>query len=394
VLGFNRGEIMQLYEIKNEQVQGDSLRPIDLSKGLYQETWLQQLIDHHPEILPITELNETFGLPISLGREVDGIDNLLITDQGKLILVETKLWRNPEGHRTVVGQILEYASRLAGWDFKTLSEKVRNRHPQSLSIHEITREACENLEYDELEFESRIQQSLKTGEFLLLIVGEKIHPTATQLADLIQSKPHLEFKLSFVELLCFHQNKDDDWPLIVVPRVVSKSNEITRSVVKILYEEKRPEVVVREAQEEGQSRKGKTNLDSFLLAISSDLEQHLEILRGFIENLNLNEVTIHWGTSSFSLKLPWKGKLQTIFEAYPNAAKIFNEKHLKITGFPEEAYKAYRSMIMEVPELNQVTMSGKVFTPYSNTSPEALKQLLEATLLFIDEVLKLSNELN
>jgi hypothetical protein len=49
---------------------------------------------------------------------------------------------------------------------------------------------------------------------------------------------------------------------------------------------------------------------------------------------------------------------------------------------------------LEVPELNQVTMSGKVYAHYSNTSPEALRQLLEATLLFIDEVLKLSNELN
>jgi hypothetical protein len=51
-------------------------------------------------------------------------------------------------------------------------------------------------------------------------------------------------------------------------------------------------------------------------------------------------------------------------------------------------------MILEVPELNQVTMSNKVFVHYSNISPEALRKLLEATLLFIHEVLQLSNEIN
>ncbi len=385
---------MQPYVIYNEQTQGESLRPIDLAKGLYQETWLQQLLDVHPEILPVAELNETIGLPISLGREVDGIDNLLITDQGKLIVVETKIWRNPEAHRTVVGQILEYASNLAELNFQDLNSKVQKRHPQGLGIHEIVREACTDLEFDEMEFESRVQQSLRTGEFLLLIVGERIHPTATQPAELIQSKPNLEFKLAFVELLCFHQNRGDGWPLLVVPRVVSKSNEITRSVVKIVYEEKRPDVVVREAQEEERSPKGKTNFNSFLLSISSELEQHREILRGFIENLNLSEVTIYWGIRGFSLRLPWQGKLQTIFEAYPENAKVFNETHLKRTGFPEEAYKAYRDMILEVPELNQVTMSGKVYTYYDKTSPEALKQLLEATLLFIRRVLDSSSDPN
>jgi len=383
---------MQPYVIQNGHAQGSCLRPIDLNKGLYQETWLQQLLDRHPEVLPISELNETFGAPISLGRELDGIDNLFITDQGKLVLVETKLWRNPEGHRTVVGQILEYASRLAEWDFQILNNKVKNRHPQNFGIHEITRSAWSNLEYGEIEFESRIQKSLTAGEFLLLIVGEKIHPTATQLADLIQSKPHLEFKLAFVELLCFHQEQDDDWPLLVVPQVVTQTNEVTRSVIKIIYEEKRPEVVATEAQEEGQAQKGKTNLNSFIAAISSELEQHQEILRNFIEGLKPNEVTIYWGTTGFSLRLPWQGKLQTIFEAYPDSAKIFNEKHLKNTRFPEDAYNAYRSRIIEVPELNQVTVSGKVFTYYSNTSPEALKLLLEATNLFIRNVLQVSSD--
>lgn len=382
---------MQPYVIQNNQAQGNSLRPIDIRKALYQETWLQQLLDNHPEILPIIELNETFGRPISLGRELDGIDNLFITDQGKLILVETKLWRNPEGHRTVVGQILEYASRLAEWDFQILNNKVKNRHPQNFGIHEITQSAWANLEYDKIEFESRIQKSLTVGDFLLLIVGEKIHPTATQLADLIQSKPHLEFKIAFVELLCFHQDDDDDWPLLVIPQIVSQTNEVTRSVIKIIYEEKRPEVVAREAQEEGQAQKGKTNFNNFLVAISSELEQHQEYLRNFIEKLNPNEVTIYWGTTGFSLRLPWQGKLQTIFEAYPDSAKVFNEKHLKNTGFPEDAYNAYRSRILEVPELNQITMSGKVFMYYSNTSPETLKLLLEATHLFISDVLQVSN---
>ncbi len=34
------------------------------------------------------------------------------------MLVEAKLWRNPEARRKVIGQILDYAKELSRWNYE------------------------------------------------------------------------------------------------------------------------------------------------------------------------------------------------------------------------------------------------------------------------------------
>ena len=92
------------------------------------EEWLQDLIFDHPEILPVDEFDETFSPLIPIGREVGtrsgSIDNLYISPLGRLTIVETKLWKNSEKHRTVVAQIIDYAKEVSKWNYKQLSEAV------------------------------------------------------------------------------------------------------------------------------------------------------------------------------------------------------------------------------------------------------------------------------
>jgi hypothetical protein len=96
-------------------MQHDSPQP-------YQECLLQEVIDRFPNILPICDYYpHTAGL-CSLGREIpvpvaddkEGcIDNLLVTDEGHLVIVETKLWRNPEAVRKVIAQTLQYCMAVS-----------------------------------------------------------------------------------------------------------------------------------------------------------------------------------------------------------------------------------------------------------------------------------------
>src|SRR3546814_2517964 len=76
------------------------LEPAPLGDGLHDETWLQALIHDHPEILPIIDIEPGFGDLIPMAREVPCrhglIDNLFVTPSGDIVLVEAKLWRNPE----------------------------------------------------------------------------------------------------------------------------------------------------------------------------------------------------------------------------------------------------------------------------------------------------------
>ena len=97
------------YLINDENAEGESLIRIHKDDVFFQEKWLQKLLYKHPKILPVDLLDEKFASPISIGREIANIDNLFISPKGHLVIVETKLWRNPEAHRTVVAQILDYA---------------------------------------------------------------------------------------------------------------------------------------------------------------------------------------------------------------------------------------------------------------------------------------------
>jgi hypothetical protein len=71
------------------------------------EAWLQRLLDSVPNLVPITDVDERIDPPItSLGTEIPTasgpIDNLFLSRNGYLIIVETKLWRNPQARREVV----------------------------------------------------------------------------------------------------------------------------------------------------------------------------------------------------------------------------------------------------------------------------------------------------
>lgn len=80
------------------------------------EDRLQALLADHPEVLPIEDIDPSFSPPRTVGREVltaaGLIDVLYVSPAGLVTIVETKLWRNPEARREVVGQILDYAKEL------------------------------------------------------------------------------------------------------------------------------------------------------------------------------------------------------------------------------------------------------------------------------------------
>jgi hypothetical protein len=102
----------------------------DNSAADYSESWLQDLLYRFPRALPIDEIDDGFSGLIPVCKEMNtpagAIDVVYITPSGRLVIVEAKLWRNPEARRKVVGQILHYAKALSHWDFDTLDAAVRN----------------------------------------------------------------------------------------------------------------------------------------------------------------------------------------------------------------------------------------------------------------------------
>ncbi len=62
------------------------------------------------------------------------VDNFLITASGLPIILECKLWRNPEARREVAGQILEYAKTLTRWTYDDPQREVSTQTEGALKI--------------------------------------------------------------------------------------------------------------------------------------------------------------------------------------------------------------------------------------------------------------------
>lgn len=112
-------------------IRGDSVESFrrvslsaDASAGRYDEAFVQRLVFAHPETLPIGEIDDAYTplIPVctELNTPAGPLDALFVTPSGRLVIVEAKLWRNPEARRKVIAQVLDYAKELARWGYEDL----------------------------------------------------------------------------------------------------------------------------------------------------------------------------------------------------------------------------------------------------------------------------------
>lgn len=377
------------YLVNDATASGKALIPISVRDRVFQETWLQELLFKHPSIIPVSFIDEAYAPLVSIGREIAAIDNLFISPNGLLTVVETKLWRNPEAHRTVVAQILEYAKTLTSWTYHSLDQAVSldlgRRYNEPTSIFKAVKKAVPNFDTSEIEFQAKVQDGLSNGKFALLIVGDKIFPGATQLAETIQSAPHLQFSLGFVELHCYRLENDSNWPLVIVPNFVARTREFTRAVVKVIYEERKPEIQITGVEVESRTT-SKTNFSEFTASLPSNIK---DSFTAYIERWMKAGYTIYWGTVGFSLKVSWKGKLVTIFDAYPTFTSIIlTEKWARQYQLPEDTYQHYKGELMESATLGSVIAAGKKYRNYEEMTADDVVLILNSTDKFVTELNK------
>ena len=168
--------------------------PLSARGDLFTEKWLQNILFANPQCLPVREIDPHIGKLIPVCTEIEtgagAADILYVTPTGQIVLVETKLWRNPEARRDVVVQILDYAKQLTTWKYDDLARQsaiATKKGPSYLS-------AClQNHGIDEGTFVDGINRSLKTGDFLLLIVGDGIRSGAESHVGFIERYGNLRF---------------------------------------------------------------------------------------------------------------------------------------------------------------------------------------------------------
>lgn len=236
----NKGNRQQGTPYFISETNSFQLERIPLNEKHFQENWLQKIIHRNPQILPIDDIESGFAPLISLGREISTsvgyIDNLYISPNGYLTIVETKLWRNPEAKREVVGQIIDYAKELTNWNFTKLNDGVKNSsqlyNNNSKGIIELIKDFENIEEHEEYKIIDNIERNLKRGRFLLLIVGDGIRESVEEMVDFLSNTPQIQFTLGLVELQ-FYKNPNVEGELIGIPNLITRTREITRAIVKI-----------------------------------------------------------------------------------------------------------------------------------------------------------------
>lgn len=259
----------------DDEMRYRPLRRIRLRDREFSEAYLQAALHARPELLPIDELDADFGPLVSLGREVDSIDNLFIDPTGKITIVETKRWRNPEATRQVLAQILEYATRVSSWSYQKFEDHCRRAmSPAPLegkSLYSLVQEQFPDETLSESEFFDSVQKSLRTGRFLLLIVGDGIREGLTGLLSALHTQPSLLFTFGLVELQVF-EDPDTLSSRLIVPHIVSYSTEIVRAVVRVEttgHADVTVEIEDTPDSEENRPRRHRLSVDEFFEKLPS-----------------------------------------------------------------------------------------------------------------------------
>lgn len=291
------------------------LRRVSFTERTLHEGWLQDLLERHPELLPIEDIEPAFAPIVPIGREIGtaagAIDNLFVNPDGYLTMVETKLWRNPQARREVVGQIIDYAKDVSQWDFEELDAQVRTytrqRSQGELGLLEIVSDAGFKVELDEAQFIDRVTRNLQRGRLLLIVAGDGIRESVEAMADYLQLTPQLHFTLALVELLTYELDADEG-SLLVVPQVVARTREITRAVVRVegagiesvqVHVDTTAEMARRPSKR--YTLTGEDFFDFLSQAVSDDEVRLAHRLISDSEGLGAE---IDWKQASFSVKLP------------------------------------------------------------------------------------------
>lgn len=226
----------------------------------YQEELLQDVVHRWPSILPVLDFYPGVTdliplgreIPVDMGGSIGCIDNLFVTNDAHLVLVETKLWRNPEATRKVIAQTLQYGMAVSKLSLDEFEECLRHSlpapkgsplGPDGTVLQRVTDIAAQGslMEIAD-DFEAAFDRSRRDGEILLLIVTDGIHSSAERLVQWMNKVAgSAPYKFGLVELSIFDLA---DGGRIIVPKTMLRITEASRHVVIITTERPKEDFAV------------------------------------------------------------------------------------------------------------------------------------------------------
>ena len=155
---------------------------------------------------PLAELSRRKSTLMILGKEFyvrsGAIDFIACDVDANIYLIETKLAENPELRRTVIGQVMEYASNLSDLPFSSFKIKCESFLGKSLDnfiknkLQEIVNEP--DAEYNSTEYINQLEKNLANGQLCIVVITNKINFEIQKLFSYLDEKTRDD--LNFVVL--------------------------------------------------------------------------------------------------------------------------------------------------------------------------------------------------
>lgn len=357
----------------------------------FDEAWLQALLLSDPGLLPVSEIEPVFSGLIPVCRElrtaVGPLDLLFVNEEGLLTIVECKLWRNPEARRSVVGQILDYAQELHRFDFDELDRRVRQARGDSRGLHEIVSEQSQD--FDEARFIDAVSRNLRRGRFLLLVVGDGIREDVENISSYLQDHATLNFCFGLVEQAIYRLG---DEGFFVLPRLLMKTVEIERAVVRIDEGRGRINVSIPDRELPNSNTKSKRFTISeqvFFEGLSASFPAAVKPIQSLLRDLEELGIGTEGGQNSLILKMAdpkmnffkigTNGQLRNFQCAFLDVGRVYLQKLAALLGgVVFEADHRFRWTVKRKDGgYFDVTDLLKVRTEYLKLCSETVAQLQE-----------------
>jgi hypothetical protein len=220
--------------LDRDQRRGIPLQRAGLSDG-HDEPWLQRLLLDHPELIPLEQIDWGSGRFIPVCRELRlpkpggaaFLDLFGVTTSGRPVLIECKLWRNPQARREVVAQLLEYAALLRRWTYADLTMQLR-KAMSSNEADPLYTSTCAHLAQPPLEsrFVDAVSRYLRTGDFHLIIAGDGIREDLAAISD------HLIGQGTRLTLLEIQLWADEAGRTLVVPQIALRTEVLRQRLIE------------------------------------------------------------------------------------------------------------------------------------------------------------------
>ncbi len=352
------------YLFDNKQNILTQLKPFNFK---YEDT-LQRLLGQHPEILlsiPELEINEYEHVIVCREYPTNRgcIDILLVTDNGEIIIIETKLLKNPESTRTVVAQVIDYIKALSVEEIDETIVKIKK--------------TCATCDINE-KLMSYIYKNISTGNFKVLIVGDFINPNILGMVDSIHSAPHLAFSIYLVELNVYAH--DDS--VVITPKLVSKTYEVERSVIRLElnWVDKKHKIESETPSKESKGNKPILSWEQYV-EFFKDNEFRIELIKFRNEWIEKVDNSINMGAVGFSAGVLVGGRRIPIQLVYDQYLSLLSEKLRNNYSIPDDLYGEYIQNLKKISNIyDEFIVSNKVYIPFEKITADDLRLILDSAM--------------